>query len=135
MSYGSIQPRLFRLSLMQTGLLVVITGCALAAAFALRYGLVEPRDLTIQCDAGGQTFACLVRRVTVGIFLWYGFGLVALGAAVLGLIRPSFLLLAVAGLAGAFGLVLYNTTMAAAALSLLPLMFARPRPTPDFAPE
>ena len=127
--------RRFRLTTGQIVSLALVTGGALALAFTLRYGLVEPKDMTAECDAGGQSMACLIRRVTVGIFLLHGFGLAALAAALLAVIRPSFILLLVAGLAGTFGLVLYNTTVAAMAFSVLPLTFARPRPKPDFAPE
>lgn len=127
--------RRFSLKRSQIVFLSLATVASLAAAFALRYGLVEPRDLTLQCDAGAETFTCLVRRTTVGIFLWFGFAIVTVAAVLLALLRPSFLMLLVACVVGAFGLVLYNTTATAVGLSLLPLVFARPRPEPDFAPE
>jgi hypothetical protein len=127
--------RRFSLKRGQIVFLGLASALALGAAFALRYGLVEPRELTLQCDAGAETLQCLVRRVTVGVFLWFGFAFVTVAAALLGVLRPSFLLLLVACVAGAFGLVLYNTGSTAIGLSLLPLMFARPRPEPDFAPE
>ncbi|GGE44965.1 hypothetical protein GCM10007276_22620 [Agaricicola taiwanensis] len=127
--------RRFTLKRGQTIFLVIATLLALAAAFFLRYGLVEPRELTLACDAGAESLQCLIRRVTVGIFLWFGFAIVTVAAALLGVLRPSFLLLLIACVFGAFGLVLYNTTSTAIGVSLLPLMFARPRPEPDFAPE
>jgi hypothetical protein len=127
--------RRFRLTKGQIISLAVVTALSLGTALALRYGLVEPKDMTAQCDAGAQTMPCLIRRVTVGIFLLHGFGFAALAAATLAVIRPAFVLLLVACVAGVFGLVLYNTTVAGLGVSLLPLMFARPRPKPDFAPE
>ena len=59
------------------------------------------------------------------------FGLVAIGAALLNLVRPSFVLCAVALIAGGFGIVLYNVALSAFAVALLILSLARPAPEPD----
>jgi hypothetical protein len=59
------------------------------------------------------------------------FGWVALGAAVLNLIRPSILLVAVALAAAAFGVVLHNANLAGLAAALLMLSLARPAPAPE----
>ena len=59
------------------------------------------------------------------------FGAVALGAALLNLVRPSVLLCAVALIAAGFGLVLYNAALSALAVAVLILSLARPAPEQD----
>ncbi len=54
------------------------------------------------------------------------FGAIALGVAGLNLIRPSLVLFAIAMVAAAFGIVLYNIGAAGLAAALLILSFARP---------
>jgi hypothetical protein len=60
------------------------------------------------------------------LFQHWAFGTVAIGAAVLHLIRPSLVLFAIALTAGAFGIVLYNVDLSALAAAVLILSFARP---------
>jgi hypothetical protein len=57
------------------------------------------------------------------------FGVVALGAALLNLIRPSLALFAIGLVAAGFGIVLYNVELSALAAGLLVLSLARPRPS------
>ena len=59
------------------------------------------------------------------------FGFVALGAALLNLLRPSLVLCALALIAAGFGLVLYNAALSALAVALLILSLARPAPEPE----
>ena len=59
------------------------------------------------------------------------FGWVAIGAALLNLVRPSFLLCAVILIAGGFGIVLYNVALSALAVAMLILSLARSAPEPD----
>ncbi len=127
--------RRFRLPWLRVAALAAVAAIALAMAIALRFGIVEPATIAARCDGGGLSPLCILRRVVIGIFGWNGFGLAALGLAVLVLLRPSTLLIALTLVAGIFGLVLYNTTIAALAVSLLPLALARPHPAPDFGPE
>jgi len=56
------------------------------------------------------------------------FGIVALGAALLNLLRPSVVFWALALLAGDAGIVLYNTALSALAMALLILSLARSVP-------
>jgi hypothetical protein len=63
-----------------------------------------------------------------GLFTPQVFGIVALGAALLNLARPSVVLWAVALLAGGAGIVLYNVALSALAVALLILSLARPVP-------
>ena len=59
------------------------------------------------------------------------FGWVALGAALLNLVRPSLVLVTVALAATAFGLVLHNANLAGLAAALLMFSLARPAPAPE----
>jgi hypothetical protein len=56
------------------------------------------------------------------------FGLVAVGAALLNLLRPSVVFWAIALAAAVAGLVLYNAALSAFAVALLILSLARPVP-------
>jgi hypothetical protein len=56
------------------------------------------------------------------------FGGVALAVALLNLLRPSVVLVAVALAAAAFGVVLHNPDLAALAAGVLMLSLARPAP-------
>jgi hypothetical protein len=113
----------------------LVGAAALGLALYMRYGLVEPSSVGLVCDAGGLTGVCVVRRVFIGIFVNEGFGIAALIATVLALLRPGIVMVAVALAAGLLGVVLYNTGLSALALSLLPLVLARSAPAPEFRPE
>lgn len=115
--------------------LAVVGAAALGLAAYMRYGLVEPASVGLVCDAGAMTPVCIVRRVFIGVFVWYGFGAAALFATALALLRPSNLLVGAALAAGMCGVVLYNTQLSALALALLPLVFARPTPEREFQPD
>jgi hypothetical protein len=59
------------------------------------------------------------------------FGWIALGAALLNLVRPSIVLVALALAAAGFGLVLHNANLSALAVALLILSLARRASTPE----
>lgn len=113
----------------------VVGAASIGLASYMRYGLVEPASVGLVCDAGAMTTVCVIRRVFIGIFVWYGFGAAALVATLLALLRPSNLLIGIALAAGMCGVVLYNTQLSALALALLPLVFARPAPEREFQPD
>jgi hypothetical protein len=115
--------------------LAALAAASLGFAAFMRYQIVEPATVGLVCDAGAMTTVCIVRRVFVGVFVWYGFGGAALIAAVLALVRPSNILIGAAIVAGFLGVVLYNTQISALALALLPLVLARPAPAKEFQPE
>jgi hypothetical protein len=115
--------------------LVALASAALGLASYLRYHVVEPASVGLVCDAGATSAICLIRRVFVGIFVYSGFGITALIAAGLALLRPSSLFVGVALVTGFLGVILYNTQLSALALALLPLVFARPAPPRGFQPE
>jgi hypothetical protein len=114
---------------------IVVGAAALGLALYMRYGLIEPSSVGLACDGGGLATVCTVRRVFVGIFVHNGFSIAALIATALALLRPNIVMVAVALAAGLLGVVLYNTGLAALALSLLPLVLARAAPPPEFRPE
>ncbi|MBB3809428.1 hypothetical protein [Pseudochelatococcus contaminans] len=115
--------------------LIAIGLCALGWGLYVRFMLVEASNVGLACQAGLPSAGCQVRAITVALFDNNVFGAVALGAAVLHLIRPHVVLLGIALLAAGAGIVLYNTALSAFALALLMLAFARPAPVSDLQPE
>jgi hypothetical protein len=115
--------------------ITVVGLVALAVALYVRYGLVEPSSVGLLCDAGARSTTCVTRRVFTGVFSHDGFGIAALIAACLALLRPNIVMVIVALAAGLLGVVLYDGGLAAPALSLLPFVLARPTPPPEFRPE
>jgi hypothetical protein len=107
----------------------------LGVALYVRYGLIEQSAVGLACDAGARSMACITRRVFGGLFDNDGFGIAALIAALLALLRPNAVLVGAALAAGLLGVGLYNGGLAAPALSLLPFVLARPAPPPEFRPE
>ena len=70
-------------------------------------------------------------RVITPLFNHYVFGAVALGAAVIHLLRPSLPVFAVSLAAAGFGIVLHNPGLSALAVAVLILSLARPVPAPE----
>jgi hypothetical protein len=134
MSTSSLSPS-FRPTPRAAMAIIALASVSLGFAAFMRYQIVEPAAIGLVCDKGAMTTICIVRRVFIGIFVWYGFGGAALIAAVLALIRPSNILIGAAVVAGFLGVVLYNTQLSALALALLPLVLARPAPAKEFQPE
>jgi hypothetical protein len=106
--------------------LLTIGFLSLLYAFYLRYLVIENSTVGLACDVGRDSFTCISRFVATRLFRAQVFGFVALGAALLNLIRPSLPLFAIAMVATAFGLVLYNTALAGLAAGLMIISFARP---------
>ena len=117
---------LFRPTPRQAACLAAIASAGLGYGFYVRYGLIEPAAVGIACEAGGANWLCATRRTAIALFTPQVFGIVALGAAMLNLIRPSVMFWALALLAGGAGIVLYNTALSALAVGLLILSLARP---------
>lgn len=122
---------LFLPSFRQTAWLAAIALVAVGCALYLRYQAIEQSAVGIACEATPATWLCTARRVAILLHNAAAFGIVAVGAALLNLVRPSFVLCAVALLAGGFGIVLYNTGLSALAAALLILSLARPAPEPE----
>lgn len=112
----------------QTNWLLLIGFVSLGYALYLRYLVIEQSTVGLACEAGLDTWLCLSRKVAIALFNHSVFGVVALGAAALNLIRPALPLFAIGLAAAAFGIVLYNVGASALAAALLMLSFARRTP-------
>lgn len=125
------QPRpLFRPTARQLNWLLVIGFLALGQALYLRYLAIENGTVSLACQGGLDTWLCRTFRLTIVLFNHRAFGGVALVVALLNLVRPSLVLVAVALAASAFGVVLHNADLSALAVGILILSLARPAPAP-----
>lgn len=104
---------------------------AFACALYLRYQLIEQSAVGIACEAGPANWICISRRTAIALYTPSVFGALALGTALLNLVRPSILLCAIALIACSFGLVLYNAALSALAVAVLILSLARRAPEPE----
>ena len=119
---------LFLPSRRQALYLAGIATAALACGSYLRYGLVERSSVGIACESAGNNWLCAIRRTAISLYMPSAFGIGAIGAALLNLLRPSLVLCAIALFAGGIGIVLYNVVLSAFAVALLCLSLARPAP-------
>jgi hypothetical protein len=108
----------------------VIGFLALGEGLYLRYLAVEYAPVALACQAGLQTWLCTTFKVVIAFFNHWVFGLVALGAALLNLLRPAIPLVAIVLAAAGFGLVLHNADLSSLAVALLVVSLARPAPKP-----
>jgi hypothetical protein len=126
-----MQPRLFRPSARQVNWLLVIGLLAIGEALYLRYLAIEYATVALACQAGLDTWLCATFRLTIVLFNHSAFGLVAVVAAALNLLRPSIVLVGLALAASGFGLVLHNADLSGLAVALLIVSLARPAPAPE----
>jgi hypothetical protein len=126
-----MQPALFLPTARQINWLLPITLLALGEALYLRYLAIEYAPVSLACQAGLDTWLCATFRLTIILYNHSVFGWVALGAALLNLLRPSVLMVALALAATAFGVVLHNANLAGVAAALLLLSLARPAPAAE----
>jgi hypothetical protein len=122
---------LFMPTLRQTAWLFAIAAVSIGAALYMRHQIIEQSAVGIACESTPGTWLCTSRRTAILLFTPSVFGIVAIGAALLNLLRPSLLLCAIALIAAGFGIVLYNVALSALAVALLILSLARPAPEPD----
>lgn len=115
----------------QTNWLLIVAFLAVGEAMYLRYMAIENANVALACQAGLRTWLCSSFRLTMVLFNHEIFGAVALIAAVLNLLRPSIVLVAVVLAAAGFGIVLHNADLAALAAGVLILSLARPAPAPE----
>ncbi len=87
--------------------------------------------MELACQAGLKTWLCSTFRLSIVLFNHEVFGAVALIAALLNLLRPSIVLVAVALAAGGYGIVLHNPDLSALAAGVLILSLARPAPAAE----
>jgi hypothetical protein len=115
----------------QANWLITVGFLSVGYALYLRYMIIENVQAGLGCDAGHQTWLCLSRKVGLALDERGVFGWVALGAALLTLIRPGIVLFSIALAAIGLGLVLHNAGFAGLAAALLVLSFARPASAPE----
>ncbi len=127
-----MQSRLFLPTARQTNWLLLVGLLALGEALYLRYLAIEYAQVSLACQAGLKTWLCATFRLVIVLYEHSVFGWMALGAALLNLVRPSIVLVALALAAAAFGLVLHNANLAGLAAALLILSLARPAPAAEY---
>lgn len=115
----------------QSGVLVALALASLGHALFVRYFAIEQTTVALACQAGAETWICMSTRLLLALHIPPIFGITALIAALLNLVRPSLVLCAVALVAAAHGLVIYNTALSALAVAVLILSLARPVPEPE----
>ena len=115
----------------QANWLICIGFLSVGYAMYLRYRALEFSDVSLACQAGLQTWLCATFRLVIVMFNHWVFGAVALGAAVIQLLRPSLPIFAISLAAAGFGMVLHNPALSALAGALLVVSLARPAPEPE----
>jgi hypothetical protein len=124
-----MMPRLLFLpSARQVNWLIAIAFLSVGEALYLRHMALENSVTSLACRADLDTWLCSSFRVAIVFYEHQIFGVVALAAALLNLIRPTLVLVAVALAASSFGLVLHNADISALAAAALILSLARPAP-------
>jgi hypothetical protein len=114
----------------QTNWLLCVGFLSVGYAMYLRYRALEVAEVSIACQAGLQTWLCGTFRLVNVLSSHEIFGAVALGAAVIHLLRPSLPVFAISLAAAGFGIVLHNPGLAALAVAVLVVSLARPAPSP-----
>lgn len=122
---------LFLPSLRQSCWLLTVGIVAVGGALYLRYMVMQVPEKALACQAGLDTWLCLARKVAIDFFQHNVFGAVALGAAVLNLVRPSIVLVTVVLFTAGLGIVLYNVALSSLAVALVPLSLARTAAAPE----
>ncbi len=114
----------------QTNWLLIVTFLCVGEAMYLRYHVMENSTVSLACHGGLDTWLCRSFRLATILFPYEVFGGIALAAALLNLLRPSLVLVAVSLAAASFGAVLHNADLSALAAGVLILSLARPAPSP-----
>jgi hypothetical protein len=121
-------PRLFLPTARQVNVLLLAGLLSLGYALYFRYLVIEQSTVGLACEAGLNTWLCLTRRIVIFLFNHSAFGIAALAAALVNLVRPSLLMSTIGLAAAALGVVLYNGGLSALAVPLIILSLARPEP-------
>jgi hypothetical protein len=124
-------PTPFTPSARQTNWLIVVGLSAVGYAIYLRYMIVENVPAGLACDAGHRTWLCLSRQIAGTLDNNGAFGWIALVFAIAAFIRPGVILLSIALVTTALGLVMHNAGLAGIAGGLMVLSFARPAPASE----
>ena len=116
---------------LQTNWLLCVGFLSVGYALWLRYRAIEFADVSLACQGGLDTWLCGTFRITIVLYNHLVFGAVALGAALINLLRPSIVMFAIALAAAGFGIVLHNPMLSALAGALLVVSLARPAAVPE----
>jgi len=115
----------------QTNWLLIIAFVSIGEALYLGYMAIENSNVALACQAGLKTWLCGTFHLTLVLSNYQVFGIVAMVAAVLNMLRPSLVLAALVLAAAGFGVVLHNADLSALAAALLILSLARPAPAAE----
>jgi len=115
----------------QTNWLLIVAFLSIGEALYLRYMAIENSNVALACQAGLKTWLCGTFHLTLVLSNYQVFGIVAMVAAVLNMLRPSLVLAALVLAAAGFGVVLHNADLSALAAALLILSLARPAPAAE----
>jgi hypothetical protein len=115
----------------QTNWLLCVGFLSVGWALWLRYRALEFSDVSLACQAGLDTWLCGTFRAVIVLYNHSVFGAIAVGAAVINLLRPSLPIFAIALAAAGFGIVMHNPSLSAFAVALLIVSLARPAPAPE----
>ena len=91
----------------------LLSAISLGLAFAARYWLVEPAELSLACDMGLSEASCSLKSLVVSIFAHQRLGYFALAGAGLSLLAQTSIPAWVTLVAGCAGLVLYCADLSA----------------------
>jgi hypothetical protein len=121
--------KLFLPSTRTIAILAALGAAALACSFYMRYRGIQNTEVGLACQAGLNSWFCEIRKLTIALYEYSIFGIVALGVALVNLLRPTAALFAFALIAAGLGIVLYNVALSGLAIAVLILSFARPAPS------
>jgi hypothetical protein len=115
----------------QTNFLLIVAFLCLGQAMYLRYMVMENSTMSLACQGGLAIWLCDSFRLVNLLYPHQVFGGMALFVALLNLVRPSIVLVAVALAAASFAIVLHNADLSALVAGVLILSLARPAPTTE----
>jgi hypothetical protein len=123
--------KLFRPPSTALAALAAIAVASIGSALYMRYFGVQQTSVGLACEAGLNSSFCMIRKLTIALYQHSVFGIVALGVALVNLLRPSVPLFALALVFAGLGIVLYNVALSGLAAAVLILSFARPAPASE----
>lgn len=115
----------------QTNWLLIVAFLSVGQALYVRYMAIENPNVELACQAGLNTLLCAMFRISIVLYNHNVFGAVALVTALLNLLRPSIVLVAVALAAAGYGIVMHNADLSALAAGVLILSLGRPAPASE----
>jgi hypothetical protein len=115
----------------QTNWLLCVGFLSVGYALWLRYRAIEFSPVSLECQAGLDTWLCGTFRIAIVLYNHAVFGAVAVGAALINLLRPSMAMFSIALAAAGLGMVLHNPMLSGLAGALLIVSLARPAAEPE----